>query len=75
MLGTAIYVIKLIKAVVIAVPADGPSLGVAPSVKCIWTTDEKNFFFYSSLKNLKAFIFANFNDSYKTFLIFPEAVS
>lgn len=74
LLGTVKLETKLIKAVVIAVPAEGPSLGVAPSVKCIWIADFDNYNFYSSLRYLYALILAKFNDSYKTNLIFPDAI-
>ena len=58
-----------------AVPAEGPSFGVAPSVKWRWTADVNNNFLYSSVKNLWALILANLRDSYRTVLIFPDAVT
>jgi len=61
--GTFLFIAKLIKAVVMAVPADGPSLGVAPSVKCTWIVRSLRVYFYSSVKNRKALIFANLRDS------------
>lgn len=57
-----------------AVPAEGPSFGVAPSVKWRWTAYVNNYFFCSSVKNLCALIFANLRDSYNTVLILPDAV-
>jgi hypothetical protein len=65
--GIGCFEAKLIKAVHIAVPADGPSFGIAPSIKWIWI-----FFIYivlisSSDKYFTALILANFRDSYITF--------
>ena len=63
---------KLIRAVVIAEPADGPSLGDDPSKKWTWICDSLNFNFSSSDKKLNAFSLASLKDSYKIYYIFPD---